>query len=315
MGAEEGGLQGAPFGRPADHPFAAQEGAVLGAQAIQDLLQQGWLFEDRTWHRDRLRAAGYDLVIAADDLRIPDPRNPEKFRYFTRGRPVPHERFILQPGEFAFVTTQERVCLPWTVAANVAVRNRFARRGLLILTGLLVDPGYGLRADGTGWRREPQRLHFGIANVGRDPITIVAGQDAIASLQFLKVHGSVLLKEIPPPADEDPVGGFLLFTDLERRLGELKDDVGATESRFQNVMVFGLYVIIASLFGATIAFALQAIDNPTLSDRLTTMLEVIAKHPWPATLLAVGLVSVAVALASLVLIPFARLVKRRRKRR
>ena len=77
---------------------------------------------------------------------IPDRGHPSGRRYkrgSKRDQPV-----ILRPGEVAFFSTAERLCIPWDVCANIGIKFGYARRGVLILTGLLVDPGFGLEREG-----------------------------------------------------------------------------------------------------------------------------------------------------------------------
>ncbi|MBI4728678.1 MAG: dCTP deaminase [Acidobacteria bacterium] len=49
---------------------------------------------------------------------------------------------VLEPGEFAIVETRERVHLSARTAAQIGLRSEFARRGLLMLSGPQIDPGF-----------------------------------------------------------------------------------------------------------------------------------------------------------------------------
>jgi deoxycytidine triphosphate deaminase len=280
------------------------------------LVADGWLIERTTWDDKRLRPAGYDLVIAPDDLQVPNREDPDNPTIYRQGEPIPGGRFTLRPGEFAFVTTRERLALPWTVSGNVGVRNRFARQGLLILTGLLIDPGYGLTPQGRSWGKDPQRLHFGIANVGRDEISIVAEVDAIASIQFIKVSGEVKLGEGYVPATSDPIArGFGLFDLLERRVQDLDADLGRTKASVSNVVVFGLYLILATLFGVAIATIFGVLGAESVLRNLSKGFSLIREHPWPTIALVLVSVSAAVILASVVLWPITRLLVGRKRSR
>jgi len=48
----------------------------------------------------------------------------------------------LQPGEFALLITHERFQLPLDMAANIGPKTYFTRKGLILLAGLQVDPGF-----------------------------------------------------------------------------------------------------------------------------------------------------------------------------
>ncbi len=49
---------------------------------------------------------------------------------------------IVEPGEFAVVESRERVELDRRTAAQLGLRSEFARRGLLVLSGPQIDPGF-----------------------------------------------------------------------------------------------------------------------------------------------------------------------------
>lgn len=304
------------MGRPPEQPFPdPAAGWLLGSERILDLLNDGWIFEPDTWLSDGVRPAGYDLVIAGDDLQVPDPSDPDKLRTYPEGMPFPDSAFHLRPGDFAFVTTKERLCLPWTVAGNVGVRNRFARKGLLVLTGLIVDPGYGLEEEDGTWVKRPKRLHFGIANVGQQAANIALEHDAIASIQFFVVGGKVSLKAIGAPPPDEGKRGFVLFADFEKKLNNLEQDLVSTKASTESTVTFGLYLLLATFVGAVTAIIIGAVSNNDISQRLSTALGVIARHPLAAGLLALTLVAFAVILAALVMLPLARLLTGRRTRK
>ncbi len=48
----------------------------------------------------------------------------------------------LAPGAFALVTTHEEVDLPDTVAGHIGVKSYYTRKGLVMLAGLQIDPGF-----------------------------------------------------------------------------------------------------------------------------------------------------------------------------
>jgi len=48
----------------------------------------------------------------------------------------------LAPGVFALVTTQESVQLPHDIAGHIGVKSYYTRKGLVMLTGLQIDPGF-----------------------------------------------------------------------------------------------------------------------------------------------------------------------------
>ncbi|MHB8926436.1 MAG: dCTP deaminase [Bacillota bacterium] len=48
----------------------------------------------------------------------------------------------LQPGEFALLVTHERFALPKDIAGNIGAKTYFTHKGLILLAGLQIDPGF-----------------------------------------------------------------------------------------------------------------------------------------------------------------------------
>jgi len=121
-----------------------------------------------------LKGAAYDLRVAKDGIILPSGR---------RISPNEGERtspIVLQPGETVLVTTLERIRMPRDLIGNMSVKADLARAGILALTGLIIDPGYGAnRNDG--------RLHFPLANLGGKAVVLEPGKTRLASVQFLRL--------------------------------------------------------------------------------------------------------------------------------
>lgn len=48
----------------------------------------------------------------------------------------------LKPGEFALLVTHEKFRFPMDIAANIGPKTYFTRKGLILLAGLQIDPGF-----------------------------------------------------------------------------------------------------------------------------------------------------------------------------
>lgn len=48
----------------------------------------------------------------------------------------------LDPGAFALVTTHEKLALSDTIAGHIGVKSYYTRKGMVMLTGLQIDPGF-----------------------------------------------------------------------------------------------------------------------------------------------------------------------------
>ena len=60
---------------------------------------------------------------------------------------------IIEPGEFAVLESRERIELNNKTAAQLGLRSEYARRGLLMLSGPQIDPGFMCgKNSGNRWR-------------------------------------------------------------------------------------------------------------------------------------------------------------------
>ncbi|MFL5386958.1 MAG: dCTP deaminase domain-containing protein [Longimicrobiaceae bacterium] len=156
---------------------------ILSGSEIRRRLSQGEIFNGGTWDERRIRNAGYDLLVAKDLLIVPDANHP-RGRKYRRGKECADDEVVLKPGEVAFLSTHERMKMPRDLCGQVSGRFESMQQGLLILGGLIVDPGYGLN-------RGDARLHFWVANIGQRNLSIKPGESRIASIQFFPVAGAV----------------------------------------------------------------------------------------------------------------------------
>jgi deoxycytidine triphosphate deaminase len=149
------------------------------------------IFRPGSWKPSSVRGAAYDLRVAADYLILPNGKR------FWPNSPQPVDRayfaaFELKPGEVAFVSSVERLWMPWDLTGNIAPKFRLALDGLLVMGGMLIDPGYGrFKRKRELWvqRDEGERLHFQLANVGSSSFEIVPEETTIAAVQFVELTG------------------------------------------------------------------------------------------------------------------------------
>lgn len=92
------------------------------------------------------------------------------------------ETFLLEPSKFVLAQTLERVSMPSSLMGFVEGRSSYARFGITVhATAPKIDPGF------TG------HITLELANFGKIPITLRAGQDRPAQLLL-----STISKELPP---------------------------------------------------------------------------------------------------------------------
>jgi deoxycytidine triphosphate deaminase len=87
----------------------------------------------RNFYEASLQAASYDMRIGSRLLISSDETEIDLSQ---------RSSATLAPGVFALVTTQESVELPDSIAGHIGVKSYYTRKGLVMLSGLQIDPGF-----------------------------------------------------------------------------------------------------------------------------------------------------------------------------
>lgn len=277
---------------------------VLTRTEILDGLKAGAIFRPGTWSDSSVRAAGYDLRMADDLMVVPGESGGISRRY--RAGERRQSTIILNPGQSAFVSSAEQLCIPRDVVAQIGQKFALVSQGMLTLTGMLVDPGYGLDGGEGGGR-----LHFLLANVGPRAVALQPGSSPIASLMFFRldeeqpaqeIH-SIGFKEIDDALLSDGGAGIAIFqhmTDLGVSVGAMAENMKGYEKRLMGietgstqVVMFGLYLVCVTILGASIATLFAIAANEAM---LTAMKKFSTELPaiWPAgTVILLAIVGAA----------------------
>lgn len=161
---------------------------LTGGDLTQALKKPDHIFREHTWDGAGIRGAGYSVRLACDLLVIPEKPGEAKYRPIRSKGEI--REFPLKPGDSALISTVEKLSFDFDVSATIVDKFSLAARGLLILHGGTVHPGYGRVKDpvsDTWVPKADERLYFIVANVGPDEIYLREG-DEIAYLQFFKVE-------------------------------------------------------------------------------------------------------------------------------
>jgi deoxycytidine triphosphate deaminase len=257
-----------PVGASRSHPSGMPPStrAVLGSSEISGLLEQGWLLRADTFDETCLRESGYDLRVADDFFLAP---SGSLFDYGDRQR---DGVLSLEPGEMAMVSTRERLCLPPNITAHIGIKFSYLTRGLLVLTGSFVDPGYALsESEWDAWQdwqatdesgtlpsaddedgSQAGRLHFYLVNFSPVTVHVKMGEDTLATLQFLFVAGTVSRPRTTrgqdqavrdqfglttPSAEQAQRLRFALIQSVERRLAEQGEALRESRQRQDQLSV------------------------------------------------------------------------------
>jgi deoxycytidine triphosphate deaminase len=229
--------------------------SVLGKKAIDARFSE--IFPSRG-RRENVKAAKYYLTLSGDFLIVPNG---------TRYRPPESRatRFVVQPGQTAFVSTVEHITMPHDLIGIIGPRFNSAENGILFFGGMLVDPGYGFQGTDEG-PGEP--LSFNIANVGNTPLELRPGKDEIASIAFFEVTEPlkpVKLRSEFPVTNPEKIRSELFHANAgktERPTGtlgviedvrQMRADVDKLKASVNQVVLFGVVVLAATLFAAVVA--------------------------------------------------------------
>lgn len=142
------------------------------------------------WSDDLLQPASYDLTLSPYAAT-----RQHMYRENLNGYPAvdndywPEEKFAegpdgklqytLEPDEFALFSTTEIVTLGLQVAAQVAGKSTWARKGLIVESAGWVDPGFS------------GQLTLELKNLTRHPIVLTGGEP-IAQIVFMEMRSKSL---------------------------------------------------------------------------------------------------------------------------
>lgn len=238
----------------AEHDSGAKrDSGVLSGLEIERCVAEGQLIVERSFSRRSLNPASYEVTIAPDGLIEADGTTIEPGYQGHR-----RTKIVLQPGEAALFSTVELFRMPWHVTGNLTIRNKFASEGLMLLSGMLIDPSFG-------WHEEDlesgSRLYLNVANIGRESIEIHPGKQRIARVQFLRVCGNIDETETVSPSlwseQQQPALGFLTeLKDLTEDHNALKERVMSTSQMVQYVVFLGFFLLGTTLLGVVLATVL-----------------------------------------------------------
>jgi deoxycytidine triphosphate deaminase len=256
------------------------EGRLLSGGELNTALNSGRVFVDGSWDRKRVKGAGYELTLADDWVACPKPGGAEGMRVAKPGGD-PISDFVLKPGETAIVASKEKFCLDFDISCLIGPKFRWAAEGLQLLHGAVAHPGYGMHKDPDTdvWsKKADERLYLVVINIGPRDIFLQSGKP-IAYVQFFQVEKIV-------PADDIENVGFATLADrfmgpdsqgirYYRAVRDLSDQMAVTVKRLdvvealvdrantviQLVVVFGVFLVTATLLGAVYTNVVDAVKS------------------------------------------------------
>ena len=116
-----------------------------------------------------LQGASYDLLVGKESLVS---NNDNKILLSE------NQSLHLEAGDFALVMSYEYFKMPLNIACSIGMKSTLARKGLILLAGMQIDPGF------EGY------LRFGLYNASPRKLTLDY-QDSLCTVEFHKLATSV----------------------------------------------------------------------------------------------------------------------------
>ena len=106
--------------------------------------------------KSRGERASYNLTVGEEIYISPAKQEDARSRELL----APRESRAIPPGQFAFLHTEERVCIPDDAIAFVALRSKATKfRGLVNVSGFYVEPGYSGNIVFAVFNAGPAEIH------------------------------------------------------------------------------------------------------------------------------------------------------------
>lgn len=191
-----------------------------------------------------LEDANYLLSIG-DEIYVSSPEIKSTIQKLSDKKP----NFAIEPGQFAFLLTAERVTIPFDAIGFISIRATIKFMGLVNISGFHVDPGYS------------GKLIFAVFNAGPTRVHLQKGQRIfplwLANLNAPIRRGQLRVgyDRIPPKLVTQIAGDFTTAYQVKIQLDKIREDVAGLKA-------FKLQV-------AVVLLALAAILFPILKERLT----------------------------------------------
>src|SRR5258708_19367215 len=176
---------------------------------------------------NQIEDANYLLSIG-DEIYVSSPESKNTIQKLTDKK----ENFSIDPGQFAFVLTEEAVALPFDVIGFISIRAHIKFMGLVNISGFHVDPGYS------------GKLIFAVLNGGPTRIHLKKGDKIfplwLADLDQAISRSSVKsgYQNIPSRLVNQISGQFTTAYQVKEQLDSIKEDVTKLKSFRLYVLVF-----------------------------------------------------------------------------
>lgn len=172
---------------------------------------------------EQIDCAAYTLRIGREVYISPSTASEATTR--TKRILKENEGFVIPPGQFAFLLTEERVKVPESAIAFISMKARIKFKGLVNVSGFHVDPGYH------------GRLVFAAYNAGPAYVNLAQGEDCFL-IWYASLEGkSGKFVRTGPPFDEIPSDLISPIAGQLHSLAGLSDRIQRVETEQQVIRV------------------------------------------------------------------------------
>ena len=196
----------------------------------------------------RIDCAAYTLRVGAEVYVSPTSRQDALTR--TRETLDDKQGFVIPPGQFAFLLTEEIITVPDSALAFISMKARIKFKGLINVSGFHVDPGY------TG------RLVFAVFNAGPTAVHLARGDDCFL-IWYASLDRESQFVRKTPPIDGIVSGLITPITGEVQSLASLSHRIDRVETDQRVITTTAgigislLLVLIGALIGALIAIHMR----------------------------------------------------------
>jgi dCTP deaminase len=212
----------------------------------------------------RVEAANYLLSIG-DEIYVSEPDKGSVVKKLKIG-----ENFYIEPGQFAFLLTEETIQVPTNVLGFISIRARIKFLGLVNISGFHVDPGYS------------GKLVFSVFNAGPTRIQLKQGDDIFpiwfADLDIDSSNGIQQgYSDIPSKILTPISGNFTTAYQVSKEVSKLAVDQGNLQTRLakaeSNITTIKTKYLIYGGFVLFVWSIVLLIFGPALRDQVFILLK------------------------------------------
>jgi dCTP deaminase len=196
------------------------------------------------FNESRLESANYLLSIG-EEIYVSEDESKGQIRRLNEG-----DGFAIDPGQFAFLLTEEKVTMPPKSIGFISIRASIKFLGLVNVSGFHIDPGFSGKLIFSVFNAGPTRIHLRRG----DPIFMLwlADFDGIS-------EGKNGYEHIPSDMITKISGNFTTAYQVQKQVNGMKQEIAALNAfKLHAVVVLALAgALLIPVFKTTLAKLIQ----------------------------------------------------------